>query len=54
VKLDRPRFAIGEIIVSSFTIVGVLVLAAVAIGVVLGHLRSKRAGAHGTFGLRLR
>jgi hypothetical protein len=55
VKLDRPRFAIGEIIVSSFTIVGIIILVAVGIGMVLGQIRSKgRAGTHGTGGLDLR
>ena len=54
VKLDRPRFAIGEIIISSFTIVGVAILLAVGAGMLLGHLRSKRSGTHGTGGLGLR
>jgi hypothetical protein len=55
VKLDRPRFAIGEIIISSFTIVGIILLVAVGVGMVLGQIRSKgRAGTHGTGGLDLR
>ena len=54
VKLDRPRFAIGEIIVNSFTIVGLIILMAVGAGMLLGHLRSKRGGTHGTGGLGLR
>lgn len=54
IKLDRPRFALGEILVSSFTIVGVVIAIAVAAGLILGHLKSKRKGAHGTRGLDLR
>lgn len=54
VKLERPRFAIGEIVVSSFAIVGVAIAVAVGVGMVLGHLRSKRANTHGTGGLGLR
>jgi hypothetical protein len=55
VKLERPRFAIGEIIVSSLMFVGVLVLVAVAAGTILGQLRSRtRGGTHGTGGLDLR
>ena len=54
IKLDRPRFALGEILVSSLTIVGVVMVIAVAAGLVLGHLKSKRKDAHGTRGLDLR
>jgi hypothetical protein len=54
IKLERPRFAIGEIVVNSFVIVGVIVAIAVTAGLVLGHLRSKRTGTHGTGGLGLR
>jgi hypothetical protein len=35
-------------------IVGVIVAIAVTAGLVLGHLRSKRTGTHGTGGLGLR
>jgi hypothetical protein len=55
VKFDRPRFAIGEIIISSFTIVGIILLVAVGAGMILGQFRSKaRGGTHGTGGLDLR
>ena len=54
IKLDRPRFALGEILVSSFTIVGAVIVIAVTAGLILGHFRSKRKGAHGAGGLRLR
>lgn len=54
VKLDRPKLALGEIIVGSFALAGVVMLVSMAAGVVLGHFRSKRAGAHGTQSLGLR
>lgn len=54
VKLDRPRFAIGEIIVGSFAIAGAVALAAVVIGLVIGQWRSRHRGAHGAGGLKLR
>lgn len=54
VKLDRPRFAIGEIIVGSFAIAGAVALAALVIGVALGQWRSRHRGAHGAGGLKLR
>lgn len=54
IKLERPRFAIGEIIISSLTIVGIVFLVAVVAGLVLGYVRSKRTGTHGTRGLGLR
>lgn len=54
IKLERPRLALGEIIVGSFALVGVLVVAALAIGLILGQLRSRRTGAHGTSTLGLR
>jgi hypothetical protein len=54
IKLDRPRFALGEILVSSFTIVGLVIVIAVTAGLILGHFKSKRKDAHGTGGLDLR
>lgn len=54
VKLDRPRFAIGEIIVGSFAIAGAVALAALVIGVALGQWRSRHRSAHGAGGLKLR
>lgn len=54
VKLDRPKLALGEIIVGSFALAGLVMLLSMAAGIVLGHFRSKRAGAHGTQGLGLR
>jgi hypothetical protein len=54
VKLDRPRLALGEIVVGSFALAGVVLLVSMAAGVVLGHFRSKRLAAHGTQRLGLR
>ena len=54
VKLDRPRLALGEIVVGSFALAGVVMLVSMAAGVVLGHFRSKRLSAHGTQSLHLR
>ena len=54
VKLDRPRLALGEIVVGSFALAGVVMLVSMVAGVVLGHFRSKRLTAHGTQSLHLR
>jgi len=54
VKLDRPKLALGEIVIGSFALAGVVLLVSMAAGVVLGHFRSKRLTAHGTQGLGLR
>ena len=54
VKLDRPKLALGEIVVGSFALAGVVMLVSMAAGVVLGHFRSKRLSAHGTQSLHLR
>jgi hypothetical protein len=54
VKLERPRLALGEIVVGSFALAGLVILLSMGAGVVLGHFRSKRAGTIGTGGLRLR
>jgi hypothetical protein len=54
VKLDRPKLALGEIVVGSFALAGVVLLVSMAAGVVLGHFRSKRLTAHGTQRLGLR
>lgn len=54
IKLDTPRFPIGQIIISSLMIVGVAFLFSLSVGLVLGYLRSKRTGTHGTRGLDLR
>jgi|JI10StandDraft_1071094.scaffolds.fasta_scaffold47990_2 hypothetical protein len=54
VKLDRPRFAIGEIVVGSFAIAGAVALAALVIGLVIGQWRSRHRSAHGAGGLKLR
>lgn len=54
VKLDRPKLALGEIVVGSFALAGVMVLVSMVVGVVLGHFKSKRSGLHGAGGLGLR
>jgi len=54
VKLDRPRLALGEIVVGSFALAGLVLLISMGVGLVLGHFRSKQSGTHGTGGLRLR
>ncbi len=54
VKLERPRLALGEIVIGSFALAGVVLLVSMAAGVVLGHFRSKRLTAHGTQSLGLR
>ena len=54
VKMDRPKLALGEIIVGSFALAGLVMLLSMAAGVALGHFRSKRGGAPGTQGLGLR
>lgn len=54
VKLDRPRLALGEIVVGSFALAGVVILISMVAGVVLGHFKSKRLTAHGTQSLGLR
>ena len=53
IRLERPRLPIGEIIASSFAIVGLVVVAAVSIGLVLGYFKSRTSGPSET-GLRLR
>jgi hypothetical protein len=54
VKLDRPRLALGEIIVGSFALAGLVLLISMGAGILIGHFRSKRTDTHGTGGLRLR
>ena len=54
VKLDRPKLALGEIVVGSFALAGLVMLVSMAAGVVLGHFRSKRLTTHGTQSLGLR
>ena len=54
VKLDRPKLALGEIVVGSFALAGLVMLISMAAGVVLGHFRSKRLSTHGTQSLHLR
>jgi len=54
VKLARPRLALGEILIGSFALAGVVLIISMVAGVVLGHFRSKRTNAHGTQGLKLR
>ena len=54
VKFDRPKLALGEIVVGSIALAGAVVLVSVAAGTVLGHFRSKRTGTHGAGGLGLR
>lgn len=53
IKLERPRLPLGEIIASSFALVGLVLLLALGIGVCLGYLKSKRTAA-GAGGLGLR
>lgn len=53
VKLDRPRLALGEIVVGSFALAGLVLALSMAAGIVLGHFRSKRPGAPGTQFLNL-
>lgn len=54
IKIEPPRFPLGDIVVNSFAFVGLAILIAVMIGVFLGHLRSGKTGTHGTGGLGLR
>jgi hypothetical protein len=54
VKLDRPKLALGQIVVGSFALAGLVLLISMAAGIVLGYFRSKSTSAHGTGGLRLR
>ncbi len=54
VKLDRPKLALGEIVVGSFALAGLVMLVSMAAGLVLGHFRSKRLSTHGTQSLHLR
>jgi hypothetical protein len=54
VKLARPRLALGEILIGSFALAGVVFIVSMVVGLVLGHFRSKRTNTHGTQGLRLR
>ena len=54
VKFDRPKLALGEIVVGSIALAGAVVLVSVAAGIVLGHFRSKRTGTHGAGGFGLR
>ena len=53
VRFDRPRLALGEIVVGSFALAGLVLLISMGAGVVLGHFRSKR-DTHGAQGLNLR
>lgn len=43
VKVERPRLALGQIVVGSFAIVGVLALLAIGVGIAIGQIRSRRA-----------
>jgi len=54
VKFERPKLALGEIVVGSFALAGVIVLISLVVGVILGHFRSKHTGTHGAGGLGLR
>jgi hypothetical protein len=54
VKLARPRLALGEILVGSFALAGLVLVVSMVAGVILGHFRSKRTNTHGTQGLGLR
>lgn len=54
IKFDRPKLALGEIVVGSFALAGAVVLVSMVVGIVLGHFRSKRTGTHGAGGLGLR
>ena len=54
VKLDQPRLPLGEIIFSSLALVGLIVMMALAVGMCIGYLRSKRTDAVGAGSLRLR
>jgi hypothetical protein len=53
VKLSPPKFALGEILVGSFALAGVVFVVSMVVGIILGHFRSKRT-THGTQGLGLR
>jgi hypothetical protein len=53
IRLERPRLPLGEILASSFAIIGLVILAAVSIGLVLGYFKSRGTGPSGT-GLHLR
>ena len=54
IRIERPSLPLGEILVGSIALVGLIVLIAVSIGVLLGHLKSKSTDAHGRGGLGLR
>lgn len=54
VKFEQPKLALGEIVVGSFALAGVIFLVSMVVGVILGHFRSKRTGTHGAGGLGLR
>ena len=54
VKFERPKLALGEIVVGSFALAGVMVVISMVAGIVLGHFRSKRTQTHGAGGLDLR
>lgn len=54
IKLERPRFALGDILVSSLNIVVLVIVIAVSAGLILGHFKSKRAASHGAGRLGLR
>jgi hypothetical protein len=54
VKFERPRLALGEIVVGSFALAGLVVLISMVAGLVIGHFKSKRTGTHGAGGLKLR
>ncbi|MEO5760686.1 MAG: hypothetical protein ABIR28_00090 [Vicinamibacteria bacterium] len=56
VRLERPKFALGSVLVSSFAIIGLVIALAISIGLVIGHFRSRgrRETVHGAGGLGLR
>ncbi len=54
IRIERPRLELGQILVGSFVLVGLILGFAVLAGVLLGHLRSKNTTVHGAGGLDLR
>jgi len=56
IRIERPKLELGQVLVGSFVLVGLTIGFAVGLGVVLGHLRSRKTSepTHGAGGLDLR
>lgn len=42
IRVERPKFKIGEIFISSFAFAGVVMAFAVVVGLVLGYFKARR------------